>query len=197
MKLYYNKFTRATRPRWLLEELGVPYELVVVDMQGGQHKSAEHMAIHPLGKVPALEDEGQVLIESVAICQYLADKFSEKGLGPTRSDAAAYYTWTIYAQVTLEPEIFRYFRSSNARFGTPDPEVAAAAKLEFHKLSQLLEKHFEKNTFVCGERFSAADVVVGSNLAWARGMGLLEALPACDAYTQRLMARPAFLAGRS
>lgn len=197
MKLYYNRFTRATRPRWLLEELEVPYELVVVDLAKGEHKSEEFLQKHPLGKVPALEDEGQVLLESVAICLYLADKHAEKGLGPRPEERADYYTWTIYTQVTVEPEIARYGMATNARFGTPDPAVAESARAALHKLLLPLEHHLTGREFVCGPRFTAADVVVGSNLAWANGMKLLDGFPALQAYVARVSARPAFARGRT
>jgi len=82
IKLYYAPRTRSTRPRWLLEELGVPYELVRLDLGKGDHKKAEYLAIHPHGVVPALEDDGRVIIESLAICLYVADKFPEKGFAP-------------------------------------------------------------------------------------------------------------------
>ena len=112
MKLYSNPFSRGTRPRWLLEELGVPYALVHVDMKAGAHKEPGYRAIHPLGRVPALvEEDGRTVIESGAICLYLADKYIDRGLAPAFGSPArgAYYQWAFYAYATLEAPVTQYF----------------------------------------------------------------------------------------
>ena len=107
LKLYFAPRTRATRPRWLLEELGVPYELVELDMSKQEHKQLPYLRIHPLGRVPALADGDQVIFESAAICMYLADKFPEKKLAPAvgTPERGQYYQWMVYAGATLEPEV--------------------------------------------------------------------------------------------
>lgn len=195
--LYFNRFSRATRPRWLLEELGVPYELKTIDMRKGEHKSPEYLNVHPLGKLPALVDDGKTVIESLAICQYLAARFADKGLGPTPEESADYHQWAAYAQVTLEPEIGAYFYASSGMFGPVNPEAAAKAKASFVALAPALDAHLTGKSYVCGDRFTAADVIVGSILAWGANMGLLEGFSALGAYVANVSARPAFAKGRS
>ncbi len=195
--LYFNRFSRATRVRWMLEELGVPYEMVRVDMGKGEHKAASYLEIHPLGKLPAVEIDGKPMIESLAIVQYLAAKFPEKGLGPTADNGTDYYGWMVYAQVTLEPEVGNYFYSSNERFGRLDPVAAEKGKNELRRLVAPVEKLLSGRNFVAGDNFTAADVVMGGVLAWAGGMGLLEGFPSLNAYVARIAGRPAFSVGRS
>lgn len=195
--LYFNRFSRATRVRWMLEELGVPYDMVRVDMAKGEHKAPSYLEIHPLGKLPAIVVDGKPMIESLAIVQFLAAKFPEKGLGPTAENASDYYSWMVYAQVTLEPEVGNYFYSTNERFGRMDAAVAEKAKNELRRLVAPVEQQLSRHDYIAGAQFTGADVVMGGVLAWAGAMGLLEGFPAIHAYIGRITARPAFRAGRA
>ncbi len=194
--LYYNRFTRATRVRWMLEELAVPYDLVRVDLTKGEHKAPSYLERHPLGKLPAIVVDGKPMIESLAIVQFLASHFPEKGLGPSPENATDYYTWMVYAQVTLEPEVGTYSYSSNERFGRLDPAAAEKAKTELRRLLVPVEQLLSGRDYVAGS-FTAADVVMGGVLTWAASMGLLEGFPALNAYVGRIVPRPAFRAGRA
>src|SRR5262249_9859117 len=111
MKLYYASQTRAGRPRWLLEEIGTPYEMVRLSLQNGDNRRPEYLAINPNGTVPALADGDLVLFESAAICQYLADKFPDKRLAPPIGTPARglYYQWIHYAMSGLEPAAVTIF----------------------------------------------------------------------------------------
>src|SRR6266581_3251982 len=104
MKLYYVPMTRSNRPRWLLEELGAPYEIVRLDIGAKENRRAEYLALNPLGHVPTLVDGDLVLFETLAICLYLADKFYERGLAPSfeSPERAAYLQWTVFATVSAE-----------------------------------------------------------------------------------------------
>lgn len=193
LKLYYVPKTRAMRPRWLLEELGVPYELVRMDASKRETRTEAYLGVNPLGHVPALDDDGTTLIESAAIVMYLADKFPEKGLapGPGTPERGRWYQWIVYAMVTVEPHL-----ATLSELPRPPPqphsqEVKQAAKERFDKVVAVLEKHLTGREFVVGDRFSAADVVVASVLGWARLSGLLEAFPACASYARAMLARPA------
>lgn len=109
IRLHFAPGTRAVRARWMLEELGVGYQLNLVDLRMGEHKSAAHQKLHPLGKVPALEIDGTVIFESLAILLYLADRFWEKDLAPVaeeRKARADYLTLMAFSSGTLEPSIF-------------------------------------------------------------------------------------------
>jgi glutathione S-transferase len=195
MKLYYAAQTRAIRPRWLLEEIGVPYELVRLDMAKGEHKRPEHLKIHPHGAVPALVDGDLALFESSAICMYLADKFPEKQLAPAVGTAARglYYQWMVYAIATLEPPVVEVF---NHTVFLPEAQRSPAAvehgKAQFKEVARVLGDALAGRTYILGEQFSAADVMIGSGVVWAGFMGLLTDVPTLHAYAQRLSERPAF-----
>jgi glutathione S-transferase len=196
LKLYFAPRTRASRPRWLLEELGVPYELVTLDFAKGEQKLPEYLAIHPFGAVPALVDGDMTMIESAAICLYLADKFLDKGLAPAFGSAARgpYYQWMTYAMATLEPAVVEY--ASQTMLLPEDqrsPEAAAKAKERYEQLSKPLFAALAKGPFLLGDALSAADIVLGSIVNWARGLKLpVDA--AGEAWLSRLKARPSFAA---
>lgn len=200
MRLFFNKNTRSTRPRWLIEELGVPCEIVPVDLQRGEHKSPAHLRVHPLGKVPALEDDdGTVLIESAAICLHLADKFADRGLAPAPGTPTRgrYFQWMVYAVATLEGPVAEVGAEARKPEAERNPTTLAEARARFAAVAAPLEATLVDGPWLLGESFSAADVVVGSICAWARSLGLLEGFPALAAYTARCVARPAFSRART
>jgi glutathione S-transferase len=194
LKLYYIPQTRATRPRWLLEELEVPYELVRLDYKADEHKGEAYRKVNPLGTVPALDDDGQVMIESSAICLYLADKYSEKGLAPARGtpDRMLYDQWMVFSTTTLEVPILRTYEHTHALPPEARSEKVVQESQElFNKYADLLTEQLGENEFLVANRFSAADVMIGQVLIWARFMGLLKGHKVLDAYAKRLAARPA------
>lgn len=193
MKLYYVPLTRSTRPRWVLEELGVPYELVRLDPKNGETRTPEHTRRHPLQHVPVLEDGALTLFESVAICLYLAEKHPERGLLPPAGsiERALCYQWLSYAMTELEPPTMQVFYERRKDEASRNPAVMEAGKAKAHKAATPLEERFENNVYMLGETFSVADVVVGSLLALGRRLQLLEGFPRIDAYVNRLMERPA------
>ncbi len=195
MKLYYAPQTRAGRPRWLLEEIGAPYEMVTLDMQKGEHKKPEHMKIHPHGAVPALVDGDLALFESAAICMYLADKFPDKRLAPAIGTPARglYYQWMLYSMATLEPPVLAVFLNTvMLPEAERSPAVVEKARATFADVARVLSNALTGRTFMLGDQFSAADVMIGSTLAWAGFMGLLSDQPVLQAYVKRLSERPAF-----
>jgi len=200
MKLYYSPQTRAGRPRWLLEEIGAPYEIVSLDLQKGEHKKPDYMKIHPHGAVPALVDGDLALFESAAICMYLADKFPDKKLAPPLGTPARglYYQWMLYSMATLEPPVLEVFLNTVM---LPEAERSAAAvekaRTNFAAVAKVLSNALTGRDFILGEQFSAADVMIGSTLAWAGFMGLLADHPALQAYAKRLSERPAFQRAQS
>ncbi|MFB1482342.1 glutathione S-transferase family protein [Corallococcus sp. RDP092CA] len=195
MKLYFAPRTRSTRPRWLLEELGVPYELVRVDLSQGAHKQPDYVQhVHPLGVVPALEDGGAPLLESTAHLLHLADRFPEKGLAPAPGspERAEYYQWISFAVTTLEPQLEAFLEHTQS---LPEdqrvPALAERAVRRFDAAARVLEARLGEREFLVGSRFSAADVLMASLLAWAGMMGRTKDLPGLQAYAQRHLARPA------
>jgi glutathione S-transferase len=194
IKLYHSRQSRSVRPRWLLEEIGAPYELVTLDMQKGEHKTPAYMKVHPHGAVPALVDGDLQLFESAAICAYLADKFPEKRLAPPVGTPARglYYQWMVYAIATLEPPVIDVFmQTAMLPEAERSPAVLAAARKKFGDVANVLEQALGTRPFLLGEQFTAVDVMIGSTLGWAQMLGLLEGKKTLQEYVQRLSERPA------
>jgi len=196
LTLYHSTQSRSVRPRWLLEEIGAPYELVRLNLAAGETKRPEYLRINPNGTVPALVDGDLALFESAAICQYLADRFPEKRLAPPVGTAARglYYQWIHYAMATLEPPIVTIFLHTIRR---PEPErnatLAAEARAQLDRVLDVTERALAGREYIVGNEFTAADVMVGSTLGWARAFGMMDdARPNIAAYVARLSARPAF-----
>ncbi len=199
MKLYYIPSTRAVRPRWLLEELGVAYELVQVNLAMTQQPDYCHL--HPHRKVPVLVDDEITLYESSAICAYLADKYLEKGFAPSPSDPARgyYYQWLFYAGQTLEPPVEQYM--FHAMPNLPEKVLPkdyrthvdpAEAQTWFERVCQPLNAILKESDYLLNDRISAADIVTGGVLMWAFRLGMMTADSPVKAYLTRLMQRPAY-----
>jgi len=194
MKLYYHPMTRAAKVRWTLEELDLPYELVRMDVEGDDCEKAEYRKVHPLGLLPALEDGGQVLFESAAICLQLADQHPEKTLTPALGtrERGLMYQWILFTSTELEPPLTEIYYQTE---GLPEAERVAAnlawGKTSFASRAAVLEQALAGGGYLLGAHFTVADVILGSTLAWAGFMGLLEGYPNLQAYTARCMARPA------
>jgi len=195
MKLYHSAQSRSTRPRWLLEEIGAPYDLVRLDMSKQEQKAPAYLRINPHGTVPALVDGDLALIESAAICSYLADKFPEARLAPAvgTPERGRYYQWMFYSMATLEPPVIEIFMNTVM---LPEAERSAKAvekaRAAFAGVADVLSNALSGKPFMLGEQFSAADVMIGSTLAWSQFLGLLNDRPALQEYAQRLSARPAY-----
>jgi glutathione S-transferase len=194
MKLYYVPKTRASRPRWVLEELGVPYDLVRLDPARAETRSAEHLERHPLGHVPVLEDRGQAIFESGAICLHLADLFPEKRLLPPPGsvERGLAYQWVLFSMTEMEPPLIALSAEGKKPEAERDPTATAQARDRFRKAADVLEVALRNRKFLLGDGFGVADVMVGGTLAWARGFKLLDGLPSLEAYLTRLRERPAW-----
>lgn len=200
MKLYHAKFTRSTRPRWALEEIGVPYELVRLDFAAGDTRTPEYRRIHPHGKVPALDTGSGVMIESGAMVAWLADRFPEAGLAPAfdAPDRAAYTQWLFYAVATAEPPCVDFFdHTRRLPEDQRSPTVARDAQGKMRQVAGFVSDSLGAQAFLLGERFSAADVLLGSVMIWARSMKLLDEFPVILAWLDRCTARPAYQRARA
>ena len=190
IRFYTNPRSRGAMVRWMLEEIGQPYETQVLDY-GTTMKSPEYLAINPMGKVPAIVHDGQVVTEVAAICAYLAETFPEAGLAPTPAERAAYYRWLFFGAGPLEAAVVNQAlgvvvppdRKGMVGYGSFDDAVAA------------LEGWLAASPFVAGDRFTAADVYVGSQVGWGMMFKTLPVRPAFVAYWDRLKDRPARLRG--
>ena len=198
MKLYYVPMTRSNRPRWMLEELGVPYELVRLDPKKGENQTPEYLAINPTGKVPALVDGEVKMFESAAIVAYLSDKFADKKLAPPvgSRERPIYYQWLFFGMTTLEQPVSLYAKhTSSLPPGKRVAEVAEDAKAGVERALAPLDRALADRQWFLGS-FTGADVVVGATLLWASGMRLLESHPSLLDYVKRLKERPAFQRSR-
>jgi len=192
LKLYYVPKTRAMRPRWLLEELGIPYELVRLDSSKRETHTETYLQVNPLGHVPALDDGGTVILESAAIIMHLADKFPDKGLAPAAGtpERGRWYQWIIYAMATLEPLVGLVSEQARLAPEERSEPLVQRMKARFVKESALAEQHLQGRETVL-DRFTAADVVLGSVLGWARMIGMCDERPHSAAYAKAMLARPA------
>ena len=186
---YHAPQTRSFAIRWLLEELGSPpHELNVLNMKKGEHKTPEYLAINPMGKVPAITHGGVPVTEVGAIAIYLADLFPDAQLAPAIGDTArgTYLRWIIFNHGAIEPAIADRWRKiepsmpTAMSYGTYDCTVDA------------LSGAVSRGSYILGERFSAADVVIGSAVRWMTLFKLLPERPEFTSYIERLTSRPAF-----
>jgi glutathione S-transferase len=189
MRIFHREHAgRPIRVAWTLEELGEPYELTVMSREEG--KSEEHLARHPLGRVPVLGDDDGYVFESAAICLHLADMHLDAGLvpPPATRERALVYQWTIFAPAELEPPLIEAAVQAQR-----DPERAAVARERFGKAAGAVGGALGGNEYLVGNRFTVADVLVGSALAFTARAGFAEQLPAnLTDYLARLAARPAY-----
>jgi glutathione S-transferase len=188
-RLYYMPRTRSSRVLWLLAEIGAPYELTKLAPE--ERSSVDHLARHPLGRVPALElDDGTVMFESAAICLQLADLHPDAGLIPPLGSAerALVYQWVLFAVTELEAPLFRWVREAAENSGdTPSRE-------RFAQAATALQTALDDRDWLLGDRFTVADVMCASVLGGAHSRGLLTGWPGLRAYLERAEARPAFVA---
>lgn len=192
MKLYFVPRTRSTRPRWMLEELGVAHEIIRLDPNKGDTRSDEHTNRHPLQHVPVLETPHGSVFESAAIVLHLADLHPEKQLlGPPGSHHRALaYQWLFFAMTELEPPCIEFTNMKKA--STLDTPEAHAVREKFSLAIRPLERRFSSGDYLIGDEFSAGDVVVGAVLSWANMLGLVVEAPNIVSYLERIKARPAF-----
>lgn len=193
-KLFHTAMTSSFRCRWTLEETGLPHELVHMDLARADHKQPEYLKIHPLGNVPALVHGDNTVIESAAICMYIAEQDPERRLVPPEGTSARghYYQWILFAMTNLYSAIHpTYLR---AYFGPPEKRSETATDDERAALRRqlaLLDPHIESG-WILGEQFTTADIVVGGLLVWADTGGQLRGAGPAEAYLARLRERPAF-----
>ncbi len=185
LTLYTHPMSRGRMARWMLEELGEPYETVVLDYGPAMH-TPEYLALNPMGKVPTVVHDGHVVTEVAAICAYLAQAFPEKGL--MAQDSASFFRWLFFAAGPVEAAVV------NASFGWTAPGPRDEGRLGYGSLSRVvrtLAGHLTAQDYVADNRFTAADVYVGAQVGWGLRFGTLPAEPAFIAYWDRLKDRPA------
>jgi len=183
---YTNPQSRGRIVRWMLEELGQPYDTEIVGYD--RMKSADYLAIHPLGKVPAIKHGDHVVTECAAICAYLADVFPQAGLGPREDEKADYYRWFFYAAGPWEQAGTNHVMG----WDPPEDKQRMFGYGSYEKAIAVVDELLSLRDYVCGDRFTAADVYVGSQIMFPMQFGMLPERDSFLRYRDRLTAREAY-----
>jgi glutathione S-transferase len=187
--LYYNPMSRARIAHWMVEEVGAPYRMELVSFDKGEHKKAGFLAVNPMGKLPALVHRGTVVTEAGAICAYLADAFPAAGLAPApgAAERGTYYRWMFFGAGCVEPALMDRMTSRPA-----PPRPSSNGYGCYEDTVNTLEKAVTPGPFILGDRFSAVDVYVGSQIGFGMRMKSLEPRPAFASYLARIGERLAY-----
>jgi glutathione S-transferase len=187
--LYTNPMSRGRITRWMLEEVGQPYSVEVLEA-GSTMKGPDYLAINPMGKVPALRHGSTIVTETAAICAYLADAFPRARLAPPPSDPlrGPYYRWLFFTAGPFEAAV------SNKALGfiVPPERERMMGYGNFGKMVSTLEAAVSASDYLVGNSFTAADLYVAAQIGFGMMFGMLEPRPAFERYWQRMSARPAF-----
>ncbi len=187
LTLYTNPMSRGRIARWMLEEVGAEYETVVLGYDTTM-KAEAYRAINPMAKVPAIVHNGKTITECAAICAYLAEAFPDAGLAPNADERADYYRWLFYAAGPVEAAV------GNRALGVV-PDAAQQRMIGYGSLDRVidvLEQAVAAHPYIAGDRVTAADVYVGSQVIWGMQFGWLPKRPTFTDYAARLIERPAY-----
>lgn len=189
LTLYTNPMSRGRIARWMLEEVGEPYETVLLDY-GTTMKSDDYLAINPMGKVPAIRHGDTVVTEAAAICAYLADAFPDANLAPPHGSKARgpYYRWMFFAAGPVEAAV----TAKSLGLLAPAEKSGTVGYGSFDAVMDALERAVSDAPYICGERFSAADVYMGAQIGWGLMFGTIDKRQAFIDYAGRVQARPAY-----
>ncbi len=188
LTLYHATPSRSSTALWMLEEVGEPFAIELLNLKTGEQHKPEYLAINPMGKVPTLVDGKTVVSESSAICCYLADAYPAAGLAPAIDDPARgpYLKWLFYAPSCVEPAII------DKALNRPAAPRSTAGWADYDTVVSVLREATGKaSPYLLGGKFTAADVVIGSALRWGMQFKLLPELPEMVGYVERLKQRPA------
>ncbi|MBK6974013.1 MAG: glutathione S-transferase family protein [Sterolibacteriaceae bacterium] len=187
LTFYHSPNTRSTAALILLEELGAPFELKVLDMKAGEQRQPAYLAINPMGKVPALVHDGALITEQPAVFIYLADQFPDAGLAPPIGDPlrGPYLRWMVFYGSCFEPAVIDRSMQREAAAMSTSPYG------DYDMMLSTLTEQLAKGPYLLGDSFSAADVLWGTALAWTTAFQLVPPLPLIQAYVERIAARPA------
>jgi glutathione S-transferase len=183
---YHNPQSRGRIVRWMLEEVGQPYETEVIPYD--QMKSERYLAIHPLGKVPAIKHNGHVVTECAAICAYLADVFPQAGLAPRDEEKADYYRWFFYAAGPWEQAGTNHVMG----WDPPEDKQRMFGYGSYDKAIAAVDELLTLRDYACGDRFTALDVYLGSQIMFPMQFGMLAERDSFLRYRDRLQARDAY-----
>jgi glutathione S-transferase len=189
---YTNPMSRGQIARWALHEAGAEYEQHLLDY-GTTMKAPEYLSVNPMGKVPAIVHDGNVVTECAAICAYLADAFPEAGLKPAQDERADYYRWMFFAAGPVEAAI----TNRHLKWEPTEEQERMAGYGNYDHAVAALEGALAGRDYICGDRFTAADIYVGSQVDWGLQFGSLPTSSAFEAYAARLREREAYKASKA
>jgi glutathione S-transferase len=192
MQLYEFTPTRSIRVRWVLQELGVEFEAVSINLAAGEHRAPDFLAINPTGKLPVLVDDEHTITESAAIALYLAEKYPDRDFIPKDlALRAELYRWLFFTVTELEQPLWRISRHT-ALYPEESrlPAEIPLARQDFTSMAVVLENHLSGRQFVVGEQITVADFVLAYTLDWANEIQLLAPFPNSIAYMERMYERP-------
>ncbi|MES2002276.1 MAG: glutathione S-transferase family protein [Pseudomonadota bacterium] len=187
LKFYTNPQSRGATVRWMLEEIGQPYDTEILGY-GTSMKAAPYLAINPMGKVPAIVHHGKVVTEVAAICLYLADAFPAAGLAPDPKDRADYYRWAFFTAGPVEAA----FTNRTMGWEAPPERQAMVGYGTYDTAIATLERAITGKPYIAGDRFTAADLIVGANINFMLMFKMLEPTPAFTDYAARMTDRDAY-----
>jgi glutathione S-transferase len=184
---YHAPQSRSIIVQWMLEELGRPYRLQLLNLKKNEHKQPAYLAVNPMGKVPAITHKGVPVTEAAAICCFLADAYPEAGLAVPAGDPlrGPYLKWLFFGPSCLEPAIV------DRLFKRPEAPPGSLGYGSFDAALDVVVKAIAAGPYLLGEQFTAADVVIGAGLTWGMMIKVVPERPEILAYTRRLQARPA------
>jgi glutathione S-transferase len=188
LTFYYAPRSRAGTVLWMLEETGVPYRLELLRLKKGEQKTPEYLAINPMGKVPAIRHRGIVVTEVSAICAYLADAFPQADLAPAPGDPnrGPYFRWLFFPPSCIEPAM------TDKAFKRPPILPSTVGYGDFDSVMDAVSSAVSNTEYVAGERFTAADLVLGSTLDFGMMFGVIPKRNEFTAYVERLSKRDAY-----
>ncbi|HEY1726100.1 MAG TPA: glutathione S-transferase family protein [Steroidobacteraceae bacterium] len=186
---YYHPMSRARMVHWMLEEVGAPYRIEIIDLQKGEQRQPKFLAINPMGKLPAITHRGTTITETGAICAYLADAFPKAALAPPTDDPArgTYLRWMFFGAGCVDTALM------DRMLERPVPERTSALGYgRYEDFVATLEKALTPGPYILGDRISAADIYLGAQIGFGLMIKALEPTPKFSGYSALLTARPAY-----
>jgi len=185
--LYSNPMSRGRIARWMMEEVGQPYETRMLEY-GGPMKAASYLSVNPMGKVPCLVHGRTVVTETAAICAYMAETFPDAGLAPTAAERGAYYRWLFFFAGPVEHAV----TNKAMNFTVPAGKAQMAGYGSYDETVAAMERRLIESPYIAGDRFTAADVYVGAQIGWGLQFGTIAPRPIFGDYAARVMGREAW-----
>jgi glutathione S-transferase len=186
---YHNPMSRARTVHWMLEEVGAPYRIELVNLQKGEQKQPAFVSVNPMGKLPAIMHRGTVITETGAICTYLADAFPQAGLAPRLDEPArgSYLRWMFFGAACVDPALIDRMLS---RPGTE--RTGALGYGRYEDVTQTLAQAITPGPYLLQQRFTAADIYIGAQIGFGLMTKSLDPRPAFQRYVDQLTQRPAY-----